>query len=147
MLIIIIALWLLISAVALVVDILTSNIFFVFFSVGGILAFVADLCGLSLWIQAIIFLGTSILLILTIYPYVQKNLKRTVPPFLAFEKKYIGEHFIAPVDLDEEGLVQIGGIYWTVKNAGSPIKKGDVVEVIGIDGNKFLIKKLEGDKT
>lgn len=125
---------------------MTSNIFFVFFSVGGILAFIVDLYDISILLQVIIFLCTSILLILTIYPYIQKNLRKTVPPFLPFEKRYVGERFIASEDLEEEGLIQIGGIYWTVKNVGPPIKKGEMMEIIGIDGNKFLVKKLKEEK-
>lgn len=117
-----------------------------FFSVGGIVAIAADLIGLSFLTQLFGFLIVSIALILLVYPYVRKNLRKTVPPFSPFENKYVGERFTAPDDIEEEGEVKIGGIYWRVKNVGEPIRKGDTVEVTGIEGSKFLIKKVEDDK-
>ncbi|WP_051585772.1 NfeD family protein [Caldanaerobius polysaccharolyticus] len=132
--------------VAAILDLLTSNIFFVFFSVGGVIAIAVYLIGLSFLTQLLCFLIVSIVLILLIYPYVRKNLKRTVPHFSPFENKYIGQRFTVPDDIEEEGEMKIGGIYWRVKNTGEPIKKGNTVEVIGIEDSKFLIKKVEDDK-
>jgi len=38
----------------------------------------------------------------------------------------------------------IEGIYWTVINAGGePLKKGDVIEITGIERTKFLVKKAK----
>ena len=36
------------------------------------------------------------------------------------------------------------GIYWTVKNEGDTIKKGEKFKIIGIEGNKINNKKSIG---
>ncbi|MDU2664938.1 MAG: NfeD family protein, partial [Clostridium perfringens] len=37
--------------------------------------------------------------------------------------------------------IKFEGIYWTFKSVSGPLKKGTEVEIIGIEGNKILIKK------
>ena len=58
------------------------------------------------------------------------------------EEAYIGKEFTIEEDIDEKAKVKFQGIYWTVKNVGKPLKKGDLVQVIGIEGNKLLIAKV-----
>ena len=60
-------------------------------------------------------------------------------------KPSYGYHRIRKIILDENvedsALIKFEGIYWTFKSVSGPLKKGTEVEIIGIEGNKILIKK------
>lgn len=137
-------LWLLIAIVSVSVDVATSNILFILFSIGSLFAVAADFAGFSLPVQIIIFLLVSIVSFLVFYPYIRKNLRRTLPGFIPQERTYIGRKIVLDRDLKDEDQLMIEGIYWTVKNAGTePLRKGDVIEIAGIEGTKFLLKKAK----
>lgn len=126
------------------IDVATSNILFILFSIGSLFAVAADFAGFSLPVQIIIFLLVSIVSFLVFYPYLRKNLRRTLPGFIPQERTYIGRKIILDRDLKDEDQMMIEGIYWTVKNVGAePLKKGDVIEISGIEGTKFLLKKAK----
>lgn len=44
-------------------------------------------------------------------------------------------------NVEDSALIKFEGIYWTFKSVSGPLKKGTEVEIIGIEGNKILIKK------
>jgi membrane protein implicated in regulation of membrane protease activity len=126
------------------IDVATSNILFILFSIGSLFAVAADFAGFSLPVQIIIFLLVSIVSFLVFYPYLRKNLRRTLPGFIPQERTYIGRKIMLDRDLKDEDQMMIEGIYWTVKNVGDePLKKGDVIEISGIEGTKFLLKKAK----
>jgi membrane protein implicated in regulation of membrane protease activity len=58
------------------------------------------------------------------------------------EQGYIGREFSVDEDVLDKATIKIDGVYWTVKNEGELIKKGDRVKVIGIEGNKIVIRKV-----
>lgn len=45
-------------------------------------------------------------------------------------------------DIDTEGQVMLDGTYWLAITK-KPLKAGDTAEIIGIEGNKLLIKRKE----
>ncbi|MCR4431391.1 MAG: NfeD family protein [Tepidanaerobacteraceae bacterium] len=133
-----------IAIVSVSIDVATSNILFILFSIGSLFAVAADFAGFSLPVQIIIFLLVSIVSFLVFYPYLRKNLRRTLPGFIPQERTYIGRKIMLDRDLKDEDQMMIEGIYWTVKNVGDePLKKGDVIEISGIEGTKFLLKKAK----
>lgn len=137
-------LWILIAVISVSVDVATSNILFILFSIGSLFAIAADYLGFGFSVQIIVFLLVSIVSFLVFYPYIRKNLKKTLPGFVPQERKYIGKKMVLDRDLKDEDQLMIEGIYWTVVNTGSePLKKGDVIEITGIEGTKFLVKKAK----
>jgi membrane protein implicated in regulation of membrane protease activity len=139
-------LWIIISVAALIIDIATSAFLFLWFTVGGIAAIIAYILGFSLGVQIIVFIAVSAVSMAIGYPFMRKSLKGTVKKTETMEESYIGRELNVDEDVIEKAKVKIGGIYWTIKNMGEPIKKGDKVKIIGIEGNKLLVKKdiLEG---
>lgn len=134
-------LWIIISVVALVVDIATSAFLFMWFTVGGIAAIIALIFGSSTAIQIIVFIAVSAISMAIGYPMIKKTLKSTVPRTNTMEESYIGREIIVDEDVVEKASVKVDGIYWTIKNIGEPVKKGDSVRVTSIDGNKLIVKK------
>lgn len=133
--------WIVIAAVAIGIDAVTSSFLFVWFGIGGILAIILTLLNFSFGIQLIVFIASSVALMVIGYPIVKKTIKKTVPVTRRMEEEYIGQTFICHKDIKDKATIKFEGIYWTVKNIGEDIKKGDVVKIIGIEGNKLVIKK------
>ncbi|KEI14903.1 nodulation efficiency protein D [Clostridium novyi B str. ATCC 27606] len=135
-------LWIIISIVALVVDISTSSFLFIWFTIGGVVSTILTLMGCSFIIQVISFIIVSLILMVICYPIIKRTIKNTVPITPTMEEKYIGEEFIIKKDIEEKASIKYNGIYWTVKSVNGNINKGSSVKIIGIDGNKLLIKKI-----
>ncbi|MFD3156061.1 NfeD family protein [Haloimpatiens sp. FM7330] len=135
--------WLIIAVGALIIDITTSSFLFVWFTVGGIAAIISLILGYPFPIQLIIFIVISIIFMAIGYPIIKKNMKKTVPKIKTMEESYIGKEFVSDRELSEKGTIKISGIYWTVKNEGEYVKKGDKIKIIGIEGNKLVIKKIK----
>lgn len=135
-------LWIIIAAVALAIDLITSSFLFVWFTVGGIVAVVLTLFNYPFSTQLITFIAVSSVLMAIGYPIVKRTIKSTVPITPKMEENYIGHEFHVDLDIIEKATIKFEGIYWTVKNQGDPINKGDLVKIIGIEGNKLVIKKL-----
>jgi membrane protein implicated in regulation of membrane protease activity len=134
-------LWIILAAGALIVDILTSNILFVSFTIGGIFAIIANSLKLSSNLQIIIFILVSLISLALIYPLITKKLKKTVAKTLLMEQSYIGRKVQIEEDIIEKGKIKVDGIYWTAKNESDPLHSGDTAIIVGIEGNKLSIKK------
>lgn len=134
-------LWIIISVTALLIDIVTSAFLFLWFTVGGIAAIIALIFNASFTVQLIVFIATSAISMGIGYPTVRKYLGKSVKKTSTMEEGYINRVIIADDDFVETAKVKIDGIYWTVKNYGEPIKKGDSVVITAIEGNKLIVKK------
>jgi membrane protein implicated in regulation of membrane protease activity len=138
--------WIIISVAALVIDIATSTFLFMWFTVGGIAAIIALIFGSTVTVQIMVFIAVSAVSMALGYPLVKKTLKVTVKKTPTMEESYIGRELAVDEDLVETARVKIDGIYWTIKNIGEPVKKGDKVKITGIEGNKLVVKKEKLDK-
>lgn len=136
-------LWIIISVVALVIDIATSAFLFVWFTVGGIAAIIAMILQASFTVQLITFIAASAISMAIGYPLAKNALKGSIKKTATMEESYIGRELVVDEDVMEKASIKIDGIYWTVKNSGSPIKKGDRVRIVGIEGNKIVVKKTD----
>ncbi|MGG7142660.1 NfeD family protein [Clostridium nigeriense] len=135
--------WIIIAAIAIGIDIITSNFLFVWFTVGAIAAMIADLIGISFEFQIIIFLVLNLITIAVGYPWAKKKFKNEVKRIPLMEETYIGRIMKAEEDIVDRARVKVDGVYWTVQNTGEEIKAGDSFNIIGIDGIKLIIKKEE----
>lgn len=134
--------WIVISVASLAIDIITSAFIFIWFSIGGITAIIANLLGYTVTTQIITFIFVSALFIAVGYPLVKSTIKKTVVKTPTTEQGYIGRELTVDEEIMERAIIKIDGIYWTIKNEGMPIKKGDRVKITGIEGNKLLIMKI-----
>lgn len=134
--------WVVVALGALFIDITTSSFMFVWFAVGAIAAIISIAFNAPFATQAIIFVAVSAAVMAVGYPIVKRTIKKTVSKTLTMEEGYIGSEFTITKDIDVKANIKFQGIYWTVKNVGKPLVKGDLVQVIGIEGNKLLIAKV-----
>lgn len=134
--------WVIIALGALVIDIVTSSFMFIWFALGAIAAVIALVFNAPVVVQVIIFVAVSGVCMAVGYPIVKKTIKKTVNKTLTMEEGYIGKEFTITKDIDVKANIKFEGIYWTVKNVGKPLKEGDLVQIIGLEGNKLLIAKV-----
>lgn len=134
--------WVVVALGALAIDIVTSAFMFIWFAIGAIAAIIAIAFNAPISVQAIVFVAVSAASTAVGYPIVKKTIKKTVSKTLTMEEGYIGNEFTITKDIDVKANIKFQGIYWTVKNVGKPLLKGDLVQIIGIEGNKLLIAKV-----
>jgi len=135
-------LWIVVGVVALAVDIATSAFIFVWFTVGAIAAAIAQMFDYSFVVQLIIFIIVSGICTAVGYPIAKKTIKKSVEPTPTREKTYVGKFIVVDDDIIEKGIIKLDGVYWSVIKEGHLLKKGDKAEIIGIEGNKIIIKKV-----
>ena len=138
-----IILWLLIAIGVIILDLLTSAFLFIWFSLGALAAIIANLYGVSFAGQFTIFAIVSLISLVICYPVVRKKFKKDMKKTPLMEEKYIDMIFVAKEDILDKTRIKVGGVYWTGENKGCKINKGSKFKIIGIDGNKLLIKGLE----
>lgn len=134
--------WIVIAAGCLALDIATSAFLFVWFTVGGMAAIIANLLNYGSTVQIVTFIIVSALFTAVGYPLAKRTIKKTVPITKTMEQGYVGRELVVSDEVVDKALVKLDGIYWTVKNQGRPIAKGDKVKITGIEGNKILINKI-----
>lgn len=137
-----ITLWVFIGIITLILDILTSSFLFVWFTIGSISAIIALVLGHPFSVQLTTFIAVSSLFLAVGYPLVKRTIKKTVKRTPTMEESYIGRVFTVDDDVIDKAVVKFDGIYWTIKDEGHSIKKGDSVKITGIQGNKLIVKKI-----
>lgn len=135
--------WIIIGIAAIAIDVLTSSFLFVWFCIGAIAAIIALINNQPAMTQIIAFVGVSAAFMAVGYPIVKKNIKKTGKKVPTMEENYIGQEITVNEDIEEKGKIKMQGIYWTVKNIGKPLKKGEKVKIVGIEGNKLVIQEIK----
>lgn len=136
--------WAVIFALALMAELLTEALVSVWFCVGAIVAFaITFIPGMPYWGEIIVFVGVSLITFLVIRPILQKRLvhlhsKTNVDTMIG--KKGI---VIKRITSLEKGEVKINDIIWNAikRDEDDTIEVDSIVEVISIQGNKLLVKK------
>lgn len=134
--------WLVISGICIILEIITVGFFIFWFAIGALFAMLVSFFTNNLIIQTCIFLITSTLLIFVTKPFIKKfavnnsEIKTNV-------YSIIGKTGIVIKDINpEEGLgqVKIDGEVWSANtNTASNISKGTKVEVKNIKGVKVIV--------
>lgn len=135
--------WLIISIALIVVDGFTSSFLLVWFGVAGFVAALLSALGVSIGVQIAVFLILGSVLAVILYPIAKQKFKVNEKTLPLREETYIGKVLEAEDDIKDKTSVKIDGVLWNAINKGEPIKKGQKMKVIGLDGNKIIVKKIE----
>ena len=135
--------WIVILVVLVLVELLTMGLTTIWFAGGSLVACILALVGAPLWAQIIAALVVSIILLLTTRPiavkYFNKDRVRTNAESL------IGHIAIVMSEIDNLqniGLVNVGGQEWSAKSSDDDVKipAGTVVEILSISGVKLIVR-------
>lgn len=117
----------------------------IWFSAGAFVAMIAAALHAQLWLQIVLFLVVSAVLLAALWPFTRKFLK----PRLAKTNvdAILGQHAHVTEDInniDATGQIKLGGMYWTARStSGSNIPKGALVQVERIEGVKAFVSIVE----
>lgn len=117
----------------------------IWFSVGALVAMIAAALDAQLWLQIVLFVAVSGVLLASLWPFTRRFLK----PKLAKTNvdAVVGQqgHVTEDIDnIDATGQVKLGGMYWTARSvSGQKIPKGALVEVERIEGVKAFVSPVK----
>ena len=135
--------WLVVLAILLVIEFLTLGLTTVWFAGGALVAFLVSLAGGPLWLQLLLFIAVSVVLLLFTRPlavkYLNKDVQKTNVDSIPGQKGIV----TATIDnLKAEGQVTIQGLEWTARaKNGNTIEKGKVVRVTAVEGVKLIVEE------
>ena len=136
--------WLIIAGLCLVIEIYTVGFFIFWFGIGALFALLVSFITNNLFIQIVVFLVTSSLLVILTKPIMKKFIKaeKTVPTnFFSLS----GKQGIVTKKIDcanSTGQVKVKGELWSAIS-DKDIEKDAKVKVLNIDGVKLKVEKID----
>ena len=137
--------WLFLMLVFLMVESSTVAVVSLWFAVGSLAALVLCLLQVELWIQVVVFLAVSCLLLAALRPLTKKFF---TPKLVKTNiDSVIGSTGLVTQAIDNvkaEGQVKLGAMYWTARSvSGQPIAEGTLIRVQRIEGVKAFVEPAE----
>ena len=135
--------WVIVAAIALIVEIITLGLSSIWFTGGGIVAAIIGYMDGPLWLQIAAFIIVSTVLLFAMRPLAKKKLA------IGMEKtntdSLIGrvEKVIDTIDNNEgTGRLKLGDVEWrAVSSDGSVIPANTLVKIERIEGTKLFVKR------
>ena len=134
--------WLALMAIFLIVEAVCAiHLVSIWFAAGSLVAAVAALLNASVWLQVLLFLAVSCVILALMWPFVKKFLN----PGLQKTNidSIIGSEGLVTAGIDNlsaRGQVKLGGMEWTARStSGEPIPAGTRIRVDRIEGVKVFV--------
>ena len=138
--------WLSIFVLAIIIEAITSDLTSIWFAGGAMIALIISFIpGVAWWIQVIVFIVISTVMILGLRPLAKKLLKTNITNSNIDEMA--GKKGIMVKGYDElnHGEVKINDVVWTAIGAdeSKAIPQGTKVVVVAVNGNKLIVRPVE----
>lgn len=135
--------WLVILAVLIVIEIATLGLTTIWFAGGALAALLATIAGGPLWLQIVLFLAVSVVLLIFTRPFAAKYMNKGVQKTNVDEIPGETGIVIQTIDnLKAEGRVMLKGMEWSARSQdGGSIEAGMVVRVIAVEGVKLIVEE------
>lgn len=133
--------WVILIILFAAVEAMTAGLTCIWFGIGAAASLISAFFGAAIWLQFVWFFVVSIASLLLTRPLVRKYVDTVKQPTNA--DMVIGRTALVTEDIDNlapSGAVSVGGKIWTARSDGSgPIRSGEVVTVLRIDGVKLIV--------
>ena len=140
--------WLAVTVIAIVVELVTPELVSLWFAIGGIVGIVFSFIpGLPWWGEVIIFALVSMVLLLSLRPVLKKYFKQK--RIATNTDRVIGKEvrMLTQADFDNLGSAKIGAIVWSVKSENeTSLLENEIVQIVAVDGNKLIARHVACDK-
>ena len=137
--------WLILMVVFLVTEASTVTMVSLWFAAGALAALIVSLLGGAIWLQTLVFLAVSAVLLALLRPLVRKFVTPKVTRTNV--DAVIGSRGYVTADIDNAsaaGQVKLGAMVWTARStSGEPIAAGTLVKVDKIEGVKAFVSPAE----
>ena len=133
-------LWILIFATTLILELITIDLFCIWFFIGSIVAFILEAFNVGFDIQVLVFLVLSCTLLFTVGKWARESLRSKNSTNV---DALIGQEIIILKDTSRTtvGEGKINGIIWsTICIDNETIKEGNEAVIVEINGNKLYVK-------
>ena len=139
--------WLMAFIILVVMEFLTMGLTTIWFAIGALAAFFASLFGATFWVQIVLFLVVSLVVLVVYRPLAVKyvNSRRTktnVDDLIGKEAKVTEK-----IDnLNQTGRVVLNGMDWSARTTiGGKIDVDTIVRVIDVKGVKLIVEPVISD--
>lgn len=140
--------WLIVAGICFVIESFTIGFLVFWFGIGALAALVASLFISNIWIQSLIFIIVSSLLLIFTKPLVKKFVKeKDIIPTNVYS--IIGKEGIVVESIDTingVGKVKVNGELWSATSLEN-IEKGTKVKVLKVNGVKLEVEKTFSNST
>lgn len=135
------AFWIVMLVAFVIIEALTAQLVTVWFAVGSVAALIAQMLGAEVWLQWLIFVAISAVVLAATRPFVKKITKQKAQPTNA--DRCIGQTAVVTEKIDNiagKGAVKVNGIVWSARSeSGNIIEEDTTVTVTKIDGVKLIV--------
>ena len=134
--------WLILLIVLLVIEVVSLGLSTIWFAGGALVAFLAALLGANIFIQVILFLAVSVVLLIFTRPLAVRYLNGKTTATNV--DSLIGEQAVVTGEINNllgQGEITVNGITWTARadQEGQKIMVGKVVQIVRVDGVKAIV--------
>lgn len=141
--------WLGITVVSLVLEFITMEMVSIWFVLGGVVAMILSAIHVDLVWQIVAFIVVSVILILCCRRVALKLIGKGDNTKTNAESD-LGKAFklLTAITRDQKGTIKINGVVWNVSAENDEeIAEGEVVELLRLEGNKYIVSKKQNNKT
>ena len=136
--------WLIIAGLFIIIETFTSGFLIFWFGIGALISMIISIFIEDIFIQTIIFIISSVILIFATKPFVKKfTNNKTISTNI---NSLIGKTGIVVKEIDNlasVGQVKVNGELWSAKSINNQIiSENTKVEIIQIDGVKLIVKTI-----
>lgn len=138
--------WLAAFVVLLIIEIVTVGLSTIWFAIGALGAFIASVAGANIWIQVVIFLVISLVMLILLRPvalkyFNQDRVKTNVDSIIGT----VGMVTRSIDNAREEGTVKVSGQEWTARSSEDAvlIPQDTRVRIMRVQGVKLIVELLK----
>lgn len=141
--------WLVIFIAMVVVEALGPNLVSIWFAFGALVALIISFIpGIAWWVELIVFVVVSAATLLALRPLFKRFFKRN--GYKSNVDSYEGKRGVVIEDISflKPGSVKLNDVTWSAipLNKNEAIAKDEIVEIVTVNGNKLIVKKVEEKK-
>ncbi len=139
--------WLVVMVIFLIVEMATISLVSVWFVGGSLAAFLVSFVAKEPWVEVLVFLGVSLVLLFLVRPMAAKFSVKKKDQIHSGAQALVGKRAVVTEEIDNlhaKGEVQINGQYWGAKteNDDITISKDKVVTVENVEGVRLIVREL-----
>ena len=139
--------WLIAAGIFFVVEMATAGFLVFWFGIGSLITMISSFFISDIYIQALIFLVTSTLLLFLTKPFVNKFVTKKEKNVVTNAYSVVGKTGIVTQEINSiqgTGQVKVSGEVWSAKTEGNEIiTKDSEVKIEKIDGVKVIVSLVK----
>ena len=140
--------WLVVMILFLILEMATISLVSIWFVGGSLAAFLVSFIVKKPWVEVIVFLGVSLVLLLLIRPMAAKLGVKKKDQIKSGAQSLVGKRAVVTESIDNlhaKGAVQVNGQFWSAKTADDDVQisKDSVVMIREVDGVRLVVEELK----